>query len=43
MKFGLMETLERRTLLSNVQAGDFGAVANDGRDDRQAVQPRWTT
>jgi hypothetical protein len=32
------ESLERRVLLATVNVSDFGAVPNDGRDDRAAIQ-----
>jgi hypothetical protein len=32
------EALERRQLMATVNVADFGAVANDGKDDRGAIQ-----
>ena len=34
---GNFESLEARQLLATINVGSFGAVANDGRDDRSAI------
>src|SRR4051812_9966740 len=33
-----LENLEKRLLFSNIQVADYGAVPDDGGDDRAAIQ-----